>query len=112
QCTPAMAAGLTDHVWSLAEWFKSPVPSPSHPGGTAMNDPVVTLPLARFEGAARAGCPGCGSPLELHQPDPERPGRLLGPCSGCGTWSLLDVVSGWSLGLPGSVSPDRADSSG
>ena len=22
--TPAMAAGLADHVWSLAEWLKSP----------------------------------------------------------------------------------------
>jgi IS1 family transposase len=24
QCTPAMAAGLTDHVWSLAEWLTFP----------------------------------------------------------------------------------------
>jgi IS1 family transposase len=24
-CTPAMAAGLTDHVWSLAEWLAFPV---------------------------------------------------------------------------------------
>ena len=24
KCTPAMAAGLTDHVWSLAEWSKFP----------------------------------------------------------------------------------------
>lgn len=24
RCTPAMAAGLTDHVWSLAEWLKFP----------------------------------------------------------------------------------------
>ena len=23
-CTPAMAAGLTDHVWSLAEWLRFP----------------------------------------------------------------------------------------
>jgi len=22
--TPAMAAGLTDHVWSLAEWLRFP----------------------------------------------------------------------------------------
>ena len=24
KCTPAMAAGLTDHVWLLAEWLKFP----------------------------------------------------------------------------------------
>lgn len=24
KCTPAMAAGLTDHVWSLAEWLEFP----------------------------------------------------------------------------------------
>ena len=24
ECSPAMAAGLTDHVWSMAEWFTMP----------------------------------------------------------------------------------------
>jgi hypothetical protein len=76
-----------------------------------MNKPVITLPLARFEDVARAGCPRCGAPLDLHQPDPERPERLLGTCARCGAWFLLDVVSGWSLALPNTVSPEGATSS-
>jgi hypothetical protein len=31
--TPAMAAGLTDHVWTLAEWLGHPVPFNSSCGG-------------------------------------------------------------------------------
>jgi hypothetical protein len=76
-----------------------------------MNQPVITMPLARFEDVARAGCPGCGAPLELHQPDPECPERLLGTCPRCGGWFLLDGVSGWSLSLPNTVSPDGTASS-
>jgi IS1 family transposase len=29
-CTPAMAAKLTDHVWTLQEWLSRPIPGLSH----------------------------------------------------------------------------------
>jgi hypothetical protein len=31
-------------------------------------------------------CPFCDSPLELHQPDPELPHRLLAICEKCKSW--------------------------
>lgn len=38
----------------------------------------------------RAACPGCGSALDLHQPDIELPERLLGVCESCKGWYVLD----------------------
>lgn len=34
-------------------------------------------------------CDGCGIPLDIHQPDPNRPDRLLGTCEACGNWVLI-----------------------
>jgi hypothetical protein len=36
-------------------------------------------------------CPQCDLSLELHQPDFENPSRLLGICSHCRAWYIIDV---------------------
>jgi hypothetical protein len=36
-------------------------------------------------------CPGCDLPLELHQPDHHDPQRLLGICSHCRAWHVIDL---------------------
>ena len=35
-------------------------------------------------------CSRCGTPLTLHQPDPELPDRLLATCDRCKSWYLGD----------------------
>jgi hypothetical protein len=53
--------------------------------------PIFALAWARFPDLARIGCvdPACGAgALVWHQPDIARPGRLLGICSGCGSWYI------------------------
>jgi ssDNA-binding Zn-finger/Zn-ribbon topoisomerase 1 len=39
----------------------------------------------------KANCPECGTTLDLHQPDPFQPERMLGICPDCKTWVLIDV---------------------
>ena len=41
-------------------------------------------------------CPACAAALSLHQPDPDRPDRLLAVCDRCGGWFLLDGTTGAS----------------
>jgi hypothetical protein len=36
-------------------------------------------------------CPRCGCPLDLHQPQPSLPERLLGTCDSCDSWALIEV---------------------
>ena len=38
-------------------------------------------------------CPKCRVDLNIHQPDPDVPGRLLGTCGECGTWCALTLDS-------------------
>jgi hypothetical protein len=46
-------------------------------------------------------CPICRNPLAIHQPDPKLPNRLLGTCSHCLTWLLIDIdENGQSLRTP------------
>ena len=53
--------------------------------------PLMVVPLpTRARVTAGAACLGCGSPLELHQPDGDAPQRLLGTCAACGGWHLID----------------------
>jgi len=41
-------------------------------------------------------CPHCGTTLELHQPDIERPARLIAVCLDCGRWYIVqDPESNW-----------------
>ena len=42
----------------------------------------------------RPTCPGCGESLELLQPDLSRYEAILGSCSRCPAWFLIDMDSG------------------
>lgn len=44
--------------------------------------------------AGVAACPGCGSALDLHQPQPSRPDRFLATCDDCGAWLIFDPGRG------------------
>lgn len=52
-------------------------------------------------------CFQCAEQVEVHQPEPEGPDRLLGTCPGCGAWYLLDALADRSevamVLLPGGV---------
>lgn len=60
---------------------------------TSPTETVVTLLLhaspttKAWPGNVR--CPVCESPMEVQQPDPDQPDRLLGICEGCKRWALL-----------------------
>jgi hypothetical protein len=45
-------------------------------------------------------CACCQGILEVHQPDLERPDRLLGTCAECGSWFLIDNEARVMLPLP------------
>jgi hypothetical protein len=40
-------------------------------------------------GAGACDCPACGSALDVQQPDPDDPSRLLWVCVECRSWFLL-----------------------
>ncbi len=44
-------------------------------------------------------CPCCKQSLVIHQPDSQNPDRLLGTCSHCSTWALLDVGAKGKISL-------------
>ena len=47
-------------------------------------------------------CPDCEGALDLHQPDPRNPDRILGVCERCSGWLLMDLrpdQTGW-IGVP------------
>lgn len=50
-------------------------------------------PLLGLADLAEPPCPGCRAGLNVHQPEPDQPDRLLGTCPGCGLWSLIVVVA-------------------
>ena len=63
--------------------------------------PLMVVPLStRARVTAGAACLGCGSPLELHQPDGDAPQRLLGTCAVCGGWHLIDCGGSVVVLLP------------
>jgi hypothetical protein len=45
------------------------------------------------EGITSVRCLNCDSPLELHQPDPERPERLLASCGQCDGWHVIALTA-------------------
>ena len=65
-----------------------------------MNSIVISVNLTRLRDVSDIRCTECQSSLELHQPDPERPDRLLGTCADCDTWYLMDVARGVMVLLP------------
>jgi hypothetical protein len=65
-----------------------------------MRTPAATFDPIRFEHAAEVLCACCQCILERHQPDTERPDRLLGTCPDCGAWFLIDDDARVMLALP------------
>lgn len=65
----------------------------------------MKAPVAAFERiwighAAEVPCACCEGTLDVHQPEPERPERLLGTCPDCGAWYLIDDDAHMMLALP------------
>ncbi len=58
----------------------------------------ITLDLRCFSlpcsEVAHLDCRECGSSLDIHQPDPGRPDRLLATCPECGHWYRVDTKPG------------------
>ena len=65
-----------------------------------MSSICISLDQVRLRNVLEARCPKCQSHMELHQPDPGLPERLLGTCEGCNAWHLIDVARGVMVLLP------------
>ena len=46
-------------------------------------------------------CPKCGGRIEVHQPDPDLPRRLLATCDDCKEWFLTGPTRSWFRRLKG-----------
>ena len=60
----------------------------------------IPLPIAtaeRTDAGGPAACLNCARELDVHQPDVQDPGRLLGTCEACHAWHLIE----WDAGRPG-----------
>lgn len=72
------------------------------------------MTILRLDDLAAAPCPGCRADLNVHQPEPDRPDRLLGTCPSCGLWALvvLDVEHEQAVlyPLPDPVPPCASES--
>jgi hypothetical protein len=51
--------------------------------------PVQVMVRGPLDLVDEPACPGCGKPLERHQPDLDRTESMLGTCLGCGDWFVL-----------------------
>ena len=56
----------------------------------AISPPALTPDRSTYGGGSPNECPSCGADLEVHQPQPDQPNRLLGTCDECGTWAIFD----------------------
>jgi hypothetical protein len=69
---------------------------------------MASVPLAlkrirlagKLNDHTRVQCPACRDHLFLHQPDEERPDRLLGTCDECRAWFLIDAAEKVMVRLP------------
>jgi hypothetical protein len=70
---------------------------------------LIPLPPSN-EDRSVASCPACGDDLAIHQPDEQQPGRLLGTCSSCLAWYLIDAAAAVMVRLPDkdALSPRRS----
>jgi uncharacterized protein YbaR (Trm112 family) len=53
-----------------------------------------------MEDHSEVACPACHDHLAIHQPDQQRPGRLLGTCPSCSAWYLIDDAADLMFRLP------------
>ena len=61
------------------------------PATASVSLTMTGLPIVGKD-VPRVKCMSCNLRLELHQPDPESPERLLGICERCRNWYVLDLV--------------------
>jgi len=54
----------------------------------------LSVHLTRGSGDVAVACPLCGLELDLHQPDPGAPTRLVGICETCPAWFFLVDCAG------------------
>ena len=50
---------------------------------------VIVIEVAA-NGLVSPRCQKCEAELTVHQPEETRPDQLLGTCSGCGAWHLIE----------------------
>ncbi len=59
---------------------------------------ALTLTMLRFStlpvNSGVGPCINCDVDLDLHQPDPGSPDRLIGVCDACGRWFVIDSIPG------------------
>jgi hypothetical protein len=79
-------------------------------GGISFTDVARDLPMhSRDTSCIPIPAPGgstcgtCDVPLDIHQPDPDLPDRLLGTCRVCKAWWLLDGEAELMARLPDSL---------
>jgi hypothetical protein len=67
-----------------------------------MRAPAILFDRVQFGSTFELVCVGCHGPLERHQPDLDRPDRLLGTCPDpdCGAWYLIDTEAHVMYTLP------------
>jgi hypothetical protein len=56
--------------------------------------------ITATESIAELECTKCSAILEIHQPDEQLAGRLLGTCPDCRAWYLIDAEAGLMALLP------------
>ena len=49
----------------------------------------ATVPVSP-DGLSTVECLSCGKSLDIHQPDPELPDRMLATCDECSSWHLVE----------------------
>lgn len=64
----------------------------------------ITVDVVRIEDGPESlmstKCSRCQSDVDVHQPDPQKPDRLLAVCALCCSWSLMFCKSGIMAVLP------------
>jgi hypothetical protein len=86
-----------------AEESREVVVRPSHTvlsKPSAMTFELVARPVPMDPGASSLCCPECQIPLDLHQPDEDRPSQLIGTCEWCSKWYfLVEIDPDWNGSL-------------
>jgi hypothetical protein len=72
---------------------------PIPPRRIAVSLTLIDLPPSR-KARLRVRCSNCQCHLAVHMPDPELPDRMLGTCSDCKSWYLLDCEGGVMFLMP------------
>jgi hypothetical protein len=65
--------------------------SPHFPVKASVSLPI-TYVRTRCDDVHQFLCMCCDGGLNLHQPDPRFPDRLLGVCTNCQRWHILDMI--------------------